>query len=82
MTVRVCMKDGRGLQQTRRKIKLWLELLDEAWVTASEWCVCVVCVCEHVFRQYLMAASSGLHLATNVWLLLYLTVHMWVRTCV
>ena len=47
-------------------------------------CVCVVCVCvcEHVFQQYLMAASSGLHLATNVWLLLYLTVHMWVRTCV
>lgn len=38
-------------------------------------CVCV-CVCEHVFQQYLRTASSGLHLATNVWLLLYLTVCM------
>lgn len=32
-----------------------------------------VCVhmCEHVFQQYLIAASSGLHLVINVWLLLY-----------
>lgn len=35
----------------------------------------------HVFQQCLMAASSGLHLDTNVWLLLYLILCMCVCAC-